>query len=198
MLNIYLVRHGETVWNTEQRLQGHKDSSLTQRGRDQADVNGKILKALIGISDIRLVSSPLGRALNTSEIIARQLGLAPSRIETDDRLKELCYGRWEGMTKSEVQVNDSVLYEARKSDRWNVKAPGGESYRDVAERLKTWLVDFGDEKVVAVSHGCAGRILRGLHARLNPDQIIQLDEKHDSIFLLQTDGKITNVGRAGA
>lgn len=195
MLSIFLLRHGETVWNTEQRLQGHRDSPLTQRGQEQAEKNGRKLRKLVSTAQVRIISSPLGRALDTAKIIATKLGVGASEIELDDRLKELCYGRWEGMTKSDIQASDAALYEARRVDRWNVKAPGGESYQDVAARLSSWLNETSDGVVVVVSHGCAGRILRGLHANLGVEQIVDLDERHDSIFLLQSGGKITDVGR---
>jgi len=193
MANIYLLRHGETVWNTEQRLQGQLDSPLTQKGLRQAAKNGEKLRSLIQGNEIRVVSSPLGRTLETAKIVASEIGVDPEGIETDERLKELSYGEWEGMTKTDIERNDLSRYKNRINDRWNVPAPGGESYKDVAERLDSWLKEQKDGTTIVISHGCAGRILRSLHAKLGPANISELSESHEAIFLLTERGTIEQV-----
>lgn len=192
MPNIYLLRHGETVWNTEQRLQGQSDSPLTQKGQKQATKNGEKLRSLIQGNEIRVISSPLGRTLDTAKIVACKIGINPESIEVDERLMELSYGDWEGMTKADIQCNDLSRYKKRINDRWNVPAPGGESYHDVARRLDSWLKELKDETIIAVSHGCAGRILRCIHANLEQNNISELSESHEAIFLL-TEGGINHL-----
>lgn len=193
MYQIYLLRHGETAWNVERRLQGQQDSPLTQRGREQAINNGHKLSELLKPGTCRLVSSPLGRCRQTAELVAACLGYDSSRLEVDGRLREIGFGRWEGKTKQEIKAVERELYYRRNSDRWNIPAPGGESYSDVAVRLNTWLAALGDETIVAVSHGGTGRILRGLHCNLNPEEIANLSEPHDSIFLLEGEGLINEI-----
>ena len=124
---IFLLRHGETLWNTERRLQGHKNSILTRKGRGQARHNGSKLRNLID-SVPHMVSSPLGRCRETAAIVAEEIGIAPSCIEYDDRVKELAYGRWEGQKMTDIEVEDADAFQARKADRWEVPAPEGESY----------------------------------------------------------------------
>ena len=189
---IYLLRHGETEWNRERRIQGHGDSALTARGRAQAQANGRRLKALIADwQSFRVVASPLGRCQETARLVAAALGLAASRIELEPRLKEHGYGRWEGLTFDEAAAQDPALFRARDADRWGVTTPGGESYTMVAERVGAWLADVErDARLVVVSHGCAGRILRGLYAGVLRERIEQLGEAHTDIHRL-ADGRLT-------
>jgi broad specificity phosphatase PhoE len=181
---IYLLRHGETLWNTESRLQGHLDSPLTEKGRYQASFNGLRLKSLLA-ENPTIYSSPLGRCIETARIVASKIGMDETTIERDERLKELNYGQWEGRIKSEIKNSDSELYHARRRDRWNVPAPGGESYSNVAARLQNWLNELNGGSTIVVSHGCTGRILRGIYAGLSSEEISSLGESHESIFVLR-------------
>ena len=83
---VYLVRHGETLWNREGRMQGRLDSPLTRHGQDQARRMGQMLVRLIDEpTGFSLVSSPLGRAYHTMELIAGELGVDPKRCRIDRR-----------------------------------------------------------------------------------------------------------------
>ena len=100
---LYFVRHGETDWNRERRLQGQHDIPLNPLGRTQAQRCGAMLRELlgkdgVGIADYDYVSSPLGRARETMEIMRGVIGLDPSAYRTDARLMEMSFGRWEGFT----------------------------------------------------------------------------------------------------
>jgi broad specificity phosphatase PhoE len=181
---IYLLRHGETQWNTESRLQGHLDSPLTEKGCYQASHNGSRLNNLLAANPA-IYSSPLGRCIETARIVASKIGVNETTIKKDERLKELNYGHWEGRIKSEIQNSDGELYQARLKDRWNVPAPGGESYSNVAARLQNWLGELNGGSTIVVSHGCTGRILRGIYAGLSGEEISTLGESHESIFVLQ-------------
>ena len=187
MPKIFLLRHGETVWNNEQRIQGQLDSPLTPKGRMQAAQNGERLRDLLKETHFKVVSSPLGRALATAEIVASRIGVTPAEIELEDRLREISFGNWEGKTWTKVKETDEQAYNRRVRDRWTVRAPGGENYQDVAERLQSWLTGLNDETIVVISHGCAGRILRTIHADLDKDETSNLSESHESIFLLTED-----------
>ncbi len=180
---IFLIRHGETVWNTQQRLQGHKDSELTFNGRKQAHQNGINLRRVLG-SAPRIISSPLGRCRETAEIVATAMEFDVTRIEYDKRVMELSFGRWEGQKLTDIKLNDAVAFQMRQANRWDVAAPGGESYSLVAERLRSWLYDVEEHSLILVSHGCAGRILRGIYANLEKEEIYSLDEPHDAIYQL--------------
>ncbi len=193
MPKIFLLRHGETVWNNEQRIQGQLDSPLTPKGRMQAAQNGERLRDLLKETHFKVVSSPLGRALATAEIVASRIGVTPAEIELEDRLREISFGNWEGKTWTKVKETDEQAYNRRVRDRWTVRAPGGENYQDVAERLQSWLTGLNDETIVVISHGCAGRILRSIHASLDRNETPNLSENHESIFLLTNGGEVQHV-----
>ncbi len=179
-----MVRHGQTTFNVEGRLQGWRDSPLSGLGRTQAQGHGALLKTLIpNLEGFRLVSSPLGRALDTARIICAGLGLAGDRIETDGRLKELSFGEWEGLTLAELEARVPGAWEARRRDRWRFVPPGGESYEMMAVRVGAWL-DEVDRPTIAVCHGITGRVLRGLYGGLTEEEILALDEPQDAVFHL--------------
>ena len=97
MLNIYLTRHGETEWNTEHRLQGWKDSNLTERGIEGAKA---LHDHLIDIDFDAVYSSPSKRAFKTAEIIVGERNI---KIVSDDNLKEIFLGDWEGKTTMDIE-----------------------------------------------------------------------------------------------
>src|SRR5580658_6906810 len=104
---LYYVRHGETDFNAEGRLQGRRDTELNARGRQQAIECGELLHDLFAreerpASDFGYVASPLERARETMEILRATLGLDPLAYAVDDRLMEIAYGEWEGSTLPEI------------------------------------------------------------------------------------------------
>ena len=110
MPTIYYIRHGETEWNAEGRLQGAQDIPLNDLGRKQAACAGGILADLFardGRSDASLafVASPLGRARLTMELVRDTLKLPPDDYAVDDRLREIGYGHWEGSTLAQAQLS---------------------------------------------------------------------------------------------
>src|SRR3954463_11872778 len=92
---LYFVRHGETDWNLEARLQGQRDVPLNDFGRVQAEEAGARLRGLVlRYEKLDYVASPLGRARETMERLRETIGLAPRTYRIDDRLKELTFGGW--------------------------------------------------------------------------------------------------------
>jgi broad specificity phosphatase PhoE len=160
---IYYIRHGETSWNAEGRFQGSRDIPLNERGRGQAATAGGILRELIARNarephHFGYVSSPLGRARTTMDLLRGALGLSADGYAVDHRLREIGWGEWEGLTVPEMQTHDPVTFAARRKDRWNTTAPKGETYAQVAERLGTWLNEVTSD-TVAVAHGGTMRAL---------------------------------------
>ena len=160
---IYYIRHGETAWNAEGRLQGAQDTSLNDLGRQQAAHAGAILASLFGkdgrnASSLAYVASPLGRARSTMELVRGTLRLPPHDYTIDDRLREIAYGDWEGSTLPQMQARDPEVFARRQVDKWTVSPPGGETYASVQIRVRDWydsvLVD-----TVAVAHGGTARAL---------------------------------------
>lgn len=140
---LYYIRHGQTDWNVESRLQGQHDIPLNATGRSQALRCGDILRDLFARdgrdpSDLDYVASPLGRARVTMELMRGQLGLDPKSYRTDARLMEMSFGRWEGYTYAELRNHEAAALAAREQDKWNFALPGGESYGELKLRVGAW------------------------------------------------------------
>jgi len=162
---LYFVRHGETDWNAEARLQGQRDVPLNAKGRAQARRCAALLRDLVARAGGRLdaftfVSSPLSRANETMEIVRADLGL-PSEPphQTDARLVELSFGRWEGLTFPEVRAADAAMLADRERDLWNFRPPGGESYADLLARVSDWHGGLSRCPAIVVAHGGVARAL---------------------------------------
>ena len=161
---IFFLRHGETDWNVEFRLQGQRDTPLNPRGRDQASAVGRMLRDYFGgqgapgAADLDFIASPLERCRETMERARTAMGLDPIAYATDPRLMELSFGRWEGLTWSEVKAMDPWAAKAREGDKWDFQPPGGESYAMLAERVRPWLDQLADDSFV-VAHGGIARVL---------------------------------------
>jgi broad specificity phosphatase PhoE len=160
---LYFVRHGETDWNAERRLQGQLDIPLNDLGRRQSVRCGDILRGLFAAGgrtadDFAFMSSPLLRARATMEIIRAGLGLAPHDYATDARLAEMSFGRWEGLTYQEITALDRAVLANRERDKWNFRPPDGESYAQLFSRVKDWHAGVTGDAVVA-AHGGVARAL---------------------------------------
>jgi broad specificity phosphatase PhoE len=160
---IYFIRHGETDWNAEGRLQGGQDIPLNALGRRQAEDAGHILADLWARKggcepSPRFVSSPLLRARSTMELVRRALKLPPNDYAIDERLREIGYGQWEGATLAQAQLSDPECFARRLADKWRVPPPGGESYAAVQIRMRDWY-DALKTDTVAVAHGGTARAL---------------------------------------
>jgi broad specificity phosphatase PhoE len=170
---LYYVRHGETDWNVEQRLQGHIDTALNARGRVQATHCGGVLRDLFArderaANDYAYVSSPLKRATETMEIMRGVLELPAQAYAVDERLIEISFGAWEGLTLPEIEARWPHALAARERDKWGFTPPGGESYRDVTARVAAWCATVTGDTVVA-AHGGVGRALIA-HFNILPHQ----------------------------
>jgi broad specificity phosphatase PhoE len=181
---IYLTRHGQTEWNLEGRMQGRMESALTPLGVRQAKAMADLLGELIERDppvSWRLVSSPSGRARQTAEAISSRLALP---VELDERLVEIGCGEWEGRLRAEIAHIHPEKFASRE---WFFGAPGGETFEDVWGRVSGWLADQPpepDRRVIAVSHGVAGRLLRGAYGRLARQETLNQDVPQDAIFRL--------------
>jgi broad specificity phosphatase PhoE len=170
---LYYVRHGETEWNVQGRLQGQHDSDLTERGRAQAEHCGGILRDLLArdgraSASLDYVASPLGRARITMELLRAALDLDATDYRTDARLAELSFGRWEGLAYPQVQATAQDLLAVRERDKWNFTPPGGESYADLLARVRAWHATIERDSVV-VAHGGTARALVALYGIASPE-----------------------------
>jgi len=148
---LVFVRHGQTVWNVEGRVQGHADSVLTSQGRAQAAAVGKRLKEL---DFIRLYSSDLVRTRQTSEIIAEFTG---HDVITDPRLREKNMGVFQGLTRFEMEEKYGEELALRQAQGPDYIVPNGESDRQFFTRSTACFEELAGnhagETIVVVSHG---------------------------------------------
>lgn len=189
---LYLLRHGQTAWNAEQRLQGGSDSPLTARGKKQAQAIAESLKQY---PPVFLYSSPLGRARETAEIIAKDHDMP---MVTDGHLSELRCGEAEGLTLEEAYARWPELQAARDRDKWRTPWPGGESYRDVDGRLARFVADtlgprLGERAagpLGVVGHQSMNMVLLGRLLGLEPSLVISIGQPNHVIYRLR--GKVVD------
>ena len=185
---LYMLRHGETAWNTERRMQGSKDSALTERGRAQALAMGRTLKAELARAPGPTVflRSPLGRVRETSEIVGRALGLDPAEWRDDPRLAELGYGEWEGFSWKEIEVTRPTALADWRADPHGYCPPGGETHMALRQRSAAVLEEViaSNTRTVIVSHGVSGAVLRGLNLGLDAKAMFVLEKPQDAFFRL--------------
>ncbi|ALG51867.1 MULTISPECIES: histidine phosphatase family protein [Vibrio] len=187
---IFVLRHGETEFNADKKLQGHCNSSLTSKGSDQARRVGTTLKQYVENRPFRVYSSTLGRALQTSQIVCEELNYSYENLNKEPRLKEFSLGEWEQRTIPSLEQEIPNLL---AQNDWYLQAPNCETYESVRERLSSWLSDVAhDEDIVVVSHGLTGIVLRGLLLGMDYTQVWQQDLPQDAFFIIE-DGRITRV-----
>lgn len=181
---IYLCRHGETAYNRERRLQGRTDTDLNALGRRQVAAMADLLADLVARDpspDWRIVASPLKRTRETAAAIQARVSV---QVSFDERLVEIDVGEWSNRLRDDVARENPELF---KSPEWAFAAPGGESYEAIMERVSSWLADQAPEaerRLIVVSHGVAGRLLRGAYAGLSRAEVLAQDVPQDAIFRL--------------
>lgn len=167
---LILVRHGETDWNREGRLQGGQDIPLNDLGRKQAAEAADRLRTLVpGFATLDFIGSPMHRARETMDILRAELDLAPGAYRLDDRLKELTFGSWEGFTWRDIRKAEREQAQLRERDKWSFVPPGGESYGMLADRVRPVLEELRRETVI-VSHGGVARAILALVGAVPPQK----------------------------
>ena len=192
MPTIYYIRHGETEWNAEGRLQGTQDVPLNELGRKQAASAGAILADLFardGRSEqaLEFVASPLGRARSTMELVRGTLRLPPEDYAIDDRLREIGYGHWEGSTLAQMQALDPEFFARRQAEKWTVSPPGGESYVAVQARVSDWYRQLTAD-TVAVAHGGTARALMVALGIETPESAADLAIEQGAVYVFGDGG----------
>ena len=168
---IYILRHGQTVWNREGRMQGHLDSPLTDLGRAQAARQGAILGRIGLPVGTAFRVSPLGR---TQETARHALAGLTDSFATDDRLRELSVGRCEGLTHPEIEARYPGLIDAGQPFEWYFQCPGGESMDALRARVAALLdADWRDLGAPDGGQGVVYELRGGLQIRHAEDQAPQ-------------------------
>ena len=158
-MKLYITRHGRTIWNEEQRLQGWKDSDLTEEGIKRAEELGQSLK---NIKFDAIYSSSQKRAIHTAEILSANRDL--EIIQLDD-LKEIGFGSWEGLSREKLEENHSELFHIYLNQPHLYVPMDGESYDSIFKRVARGLETIlrsGHENVLLVSHGVTIKILMAI------------------------------------
>jgi probable phosphoglycerate mutase len=194
---IYYLRHGETDWNVEGRLQGRRDIPLNARGRAQAAHCGDILRDLFARDgrqpgDFDYVSSPLGRARQSMELARAGLGLPPDGYRVEEQLVEISFGAWEGFTIAQLRARDAQRIAAREHDKWRFVPPEGESYQAMAARMGAWYDGLVRDAVV-VAHGGTARGLCA-HLGLVPPAAAPLYDVAQGVVYVFADGALARHG----
>jgi len=151
MTKVFLIRHGETVWNKELKYQGHTDTPLSDEGLRQAHL---VADRLAGEKLAAVYASDLSRALVTAETIAARHGLSVTAIP---ELREVRFGEWEGLTYEGINKRwpEEFVQLFHRTDE--VRIPGGETFREVKERAAAALARIvarhPDQTIAVVSHG---------------------------------------------
>ncbi len=194
MINIYLIRHAESVGNVNHHLVGGQSNHLplTARGEEQAHKLGKRL-ASEGWRFDAWWSSTAVRTQETAHIVGKQLEEPPIRLQKTPDLLEVSQGEWEGRLRSECYHADT--WARFDADPLNFKAPGGESFLEVQMRMRRWLDKVTENysekeevKLAAFSHGLAIRCLLIQLLGASPAWARRMVTDNTSITGLQFDG----------
>lgn len=153
---LFIVRHGESEWNHARRIQGHLDSPLSRHGRQQAKLLGKLLPGKLDA----VYSSDLTRAIQTAEL---STGLSRDRIVLTPDLREIGFGKWEGMSPDEVREKYPEDWELFRKDPINGRPAYTESTSSLSQRVQRFLEglhrDFPGRKAACYTHGGVVRMM---------------------------------------
>jgi len=189
---LYLIRHGQTAWNTEGRAQGHTDVDLDELGYDQARM---LADAFITRPVDYVLTSDLKRAKNTGQLIADRLGV---NVEIDTNLRERSFGDWEGESYAEVGERFHKIAIEGTVDYFDAHAPNGESMRQVWNRLakasarlfvdprNIVVVSHGGSTALLLSHLIQGKIETARGFRFSNTGVTTLDRRKDGSFFIDT------------
>lgn len=150
---LYILRHGETVWNAENRMQGELNSPLTKKGHMDAARQGEILRDR-DLQGFQFLSSPQGRAFQTAGIALADVAVA---ITTDPRLREIGVGDWSGRLRDELPMPEG---KDPFMSHYEI-APNGEGFAALEVRCRDFLADLSKPSVL-VTHGITSRMLRSI------------------------------------
>ena len=184
---ITIIRHGETIWNAQQRIQGHRNSKLSENGIRQA---GLVAKSLAKREFDVLISSDLERAAETAGIINKLLQLP---LEYNENMRERSFGIVEGMTLAEMKEKFPREYRSYKEREPGFKFSGGESIEQLFNRVTSEIEaiarKFENKKVLIVSHGLVLETMmyKTFNIKLNSSRVFSINNSSISSFYIDRD-----------
>ncbi|MDP7583187.1 MAG: histidine phosphatase family protein [SAR324 cluster bacterium] len=177
---IILIRHGETEWNSQQRMQGHSNSDLSEVGRGQIQALGELMK---NVSFDHIYSSDSLRARQTAEAVTQYSG---HTLQFDQRIREKNLGVFEGLTSTEAKERHPEIYRLFKTAGANYVIDEGESTQQLLERALEFIEEIRlrhpQERVVMVTHGGVVRVLMKHALGLSIDAPTRFIIKNTGIF----------------
>jgi broad specificity phosphatase PhoE len=182
---LYFLRHGATDWNGQGRYQGRTNTDLSSQGLSDARRNSELLRQLIDETradhaNLSLVSSPLNRARQTADIVAREFDLQ-DQVACNPAFQELSMGRWEGLTSQQVKQRYYEERKSRKLDRWHFKPVGGESMAERSRGIRQALSELSPGTIV-VTHSVVLRIIICILTDLSEQVAAEKVTPHVSIW----------------
>lgn len=177
---LYILRHGETVWNASGRMQGRLHSPLTAKGIAQAHAQRGIFEG-IDLTGFEIVSSPQTRALHTAVEIFSQ---SVAEIRTDPRLCEIDVGDWQGRVRSELEITGDHKMTVDGPLAASEQAEGGEGFSALQARCEDFLSTL-ERPAVLITHGITSRMLRLVALDLPLDAMVDLPGGQGVVFHLK-------------
>ncbi len=180
-----LIRHGTTEWNTDGRIQGSTDIPLSEVGRAEV----RSWKVPAEFRDFVWISSALARARETAAL------LGANSVAIEPRIREMDWDRWEGLTLADLRKNFPAELADKEARGVDFHAPGGESPRQVMERIKPWLADIAKagKPTVAVTHKGVVRAALALATGwdMQGKWPVEIDWSSAQLFAVDDEGRLT-------
>ena len=188
LTTLILARHGESEWNRAGRIQGQVNSPLTDLGISQAIAISDYLSGIFLNQKLKIYSSPLERAIQTAEVIAKGIDCLSSEVIIEERLNDFNLGEISGTfgwdKVAEIFPEQAQL---RLQDPMRFHPSGGESGAEFEERLRSLMEELmGDDTTkLMVSHGIVNKFIRGIYKNLSGKEMINLGESQNTIYRLE-------------
>jgi probable phosphoglycerate mutase len=179
---IFVVRHGQTEWNVEGRMQGRMDSPLTEQGREQAIANGALINSLGGVEQLWV--SPSGRTTETAYLINSHTN---AQLEFAAELMERDCGIWSGMTIAEIEQHNPQAWAQRADDPYWHQPPQGENYQDMLLRAHEFLDGLFDNpasRIALVTHGVMSKVVLKFFLGLTEVECTRTRHPNDLVYRL--------------
>jgi probable phosphoglycerate mutase len=183
MIDLLLIRHGPTDWNAQGIIQGQTDTPLSEDGRRMVSTWSLPTE----FADFEWVSSPLQRAVETAQV------MGATRLELENALQEMDWGRWEGTRVAELRRNLGAIMNENEQRGLDFKPPGGESPRMVQQRLVDWFATISgrNHSLIALTHKGVIRATFALATGWDMlgEPPLQLRRDCGQLFTLDTDNR---------
>lgn len=197
MIELYIIRHGRTVWNAAGKIQGSADIELTEDGREGARITGKVWENE-NLHFDAVYSSPLKRAFETAQIVSAYTGLS---VQADARLREMGFGVLEGaevfhITDSEADPLHGCFFDHPEC---YVTPENGESFEELGMRAKSFLDELfekytNNERILIVAHGAMNKALMRVMKKSPLEEFWAGKlQKNCGVNIVRTDGKCCEV-----